>query len=677
MKNIVTIDNGKKLRGEASMPLIKVTLTNDYLQKAMRVSPTEALAELIWNALDADATQVNVSIKRDRIDKVESIKIQDDGHGISYDTIHDTFGNLGNSIKIRKDKTPAGRGYHGRYGSGRYKALSLGSHVTWKSVYIDSVKGKREFVIKCNRFKATSFDVSDDLKITEQPTGVLVTIEGIQERAATINTDRLVSDLIKKFAAYIFAYQNIKIIVDDKQLNPSHFIDDERKYEISVRDDIKALVRLIKWKEGDNSRLYICSENGISFLDMPLGVSHGDLPLSVYLQSNYFEELQEQNILELINTLEEFQKLQKRVREIVRDYYREWLAKSAADAVLKLKKEGVYPYEGKPKDIIETAERQVFDICAVKIHEMHPELPKAAKDQQKLMLRLLKEALVQKPNELKRILREVLELPENDLKDFVDILNKTSLSAIINTTKMVSDRLSFLNGLEQIIYDKQYSKHLKERSQLHKILLEELWIFGEQYTYGCSDMRLYNVLKEYVKHLGREELAKDLKPEEIKDLSDIPDICLWSQYGGRNPGEIENLVIELKRPSVTINLSELNQISEYAYAVSKNPRFPKEKTQWKFILIGSAIREQANFALKKHKGLPGCYICHDDDSLTVWVKDWGQIINEATARHKYLEENLKLAVKGNSEGFSYLQDKYSEYLPGQFISDVEEDVSVS
>jgi hypothetical protein len=672
MKNIITIDYGKKLWGETSMPLIKVMLTNDYLQKVMRVSPTEALAELIWNALDADATQVIVSFKRDGLDKVENIRIQDNGHGIFYDTINDTFGNLGNSIKIRKDKTPAGRGYHGKYGSGRYKALSLGSHVTWKSVYFDSDLGNREFVIKCNHFKATTFDVSDEPKITDQPTGVIVNIEGIQERAATINTDKLISDLIKRFAAYILAYKDIKIIVDDKQLNPSHFIEDEREYDISVQDDIKAVVHLIRWKEGDYSRLYICTENGISLLDMPLGVNHGDLPLSVYLQSKYFEELQEHNILELINTIEEFQELQKRVREIVRDYYREWLTKSAADAVQNLKKEGVYPYKGKPKDIIEKAERQVFDICAVKIHEMHPEFSKASKSHQKLMLKLLKEALVQKPSGLNRILREVLELPEDDLKDFAEILKKTSLSAIISTTKMVSDRLKFLNGLEQIIYDKRYSQHLKERSQLHKILLGELWIFGEQYTYGCDDLKLYNVLKEYVKYLGREELAKELKPEEIKDLNDIPDICLWSQYGGREPGEVENLVIELKRPSVTIDDPELTQISKYAYAVANNRRFPKEKTTWKFILVGSAISKRVeDLHLKEYQGLSG-YYGGKDDSLTIWVKDWGQIINEAAARHKYLQENLKLAVEDNAEGLSYLQRKYSEYFPDQISFDIEE-----
>jgi len=662
MKNIVTIKDGRKLWGEASMPLLNVTLTNDYLQKAIRVSSTEALAELIWNALDADAKLVNVSFARDGLKNIENIKMQDNGHGISYDTINDTFGNLGNSVKIRKDKTPSGRAYHGKYGSGRYKAFSLGSNVTWKSVYIDPVKGKQEFIIKCNRRRATTFDVSDDLKKTEQPTGVLVTIDGIQERAAAIDTDRLISELIKKFAAYILAYQDIKIIVDDKQLDPYRFIEDEQKYELVVQDGVKALVHLIRWKEGNNSQLYVCSENGISLLDMPLGVSHGDLSLSVYLQSIYFEKLQKQNILELRTTLKEFNDLQKRVKEIVRAYYREYLAKSAASAVQNLKKEGVYPYEGNPKDLIEKAERQVFDICTVKIHEMHPGFPKASKDQQKLMLKLLKEALVQKPNELKRILREVLELPENDLKDFVEILNKTSLSAIISTTKMVSDRLSFLNGLEQIVYDKHYSKRLKERSQLHKILLNELWIFGEQYTYGCDDLRLYNVLKEYVKYLGREELAKDLDPEEIKDLKDIPDICLWNQYGGRMPGQVENLVIELKRPSVIINHSEIIQISDYAYAVSSNQRFPKDKTRWKFILVGSAISERANFTLKKHQGLSGYYTGTDDDSLTVWVRDWGQIMNEAAARHKYLQENLQLAVQDNNEGLDYLQNKYSEYL---------------
>ncbi len=128
------------------------------------------------------------------------------------------------------------------------------------------------------------------------------------------------------------------------------------------------------------------------------------------------------------------------------------------------------------------------------------------------------------------------------------------------------------------------------------------------------------------------------------------------------------MVIELKRPAVEISPIEINQIADYAFEVSKNQRFPRDKTKWKFILIGKAISERAAFSLKKYQGENGYYTGTEDDSLTVWVKDWGQIINEAAARHKYLEENLKLAVGDNSEGMRYLQEKYCELLPEECLN---------
>lgn len=275
------------------------------------------------------------------------------------------------------------------------------------------------------------------------------------------------------------------------------------------------------------------------------------------------------------------------------------------------------------------------------------------------MLNLIKEALQQRPSELHRIFQEVLELSDDQIRDFSDILNKTTLSAMISTTKMVSDRLKFLNGLDQIIYKPELSKKLKERSQLHKILLKELWIFGEQYTYGCDDIKLYNVLKEYVKFLGRDELATNLTSEEITQLNDIPDLCLWNQYNLGHPEEVANLVVELKRPDVKIGEEELNQIKNYARKVAIHPRFPKDKTSWVFLLVSSDLNDQAKWEMKDKKN--SCYL--HTDNVYIYIKDWGQVINEAYARQKYLEESLKLAVTENSEGMNYLLQKYSQLLP--------------
>ncbi|CFX15268.1 Uncharacterized [Syntrophomonas zehnderi OL-4] len=110
-----------------------------------------------------------------------------------------------------------------------------------------------------------------------------------------------------------------------------------------------------------------------------------------------------------------------------------------------------------------------------------------------------------------------------------------------------------------------------------------------------------------------------------------------------------------------LSMQEVEQITDYAFAVADNPRFPKEKTKWTFLLTGSAINKNTKRRLREYENEFGLYV--REDNVTVWVKDWGQIINEAYARHKYLEDSLKLAATDNSEGLGFLIEKHSQLIP--------------
>lgn len=232
---------------------------------------------------------------------------------------------------------------------------------------------------------------------------------------------------------------------------------------------------------------------------------------------------------------------------------------------------------------------------------------------------------------------------------------------MINTAKLISNRIAFINGLENILYSGEYHKRLKERSQLHKILLGELWLFGEQYQYGYDDISLKNVLKDHLQILGRDKLLEDINFKDIKDLNDIPDIGLWRQYIGATEDSYENLVIELKRPSCIISQDEISQIKRYAYAVEENSYFDKEKTKWKFILIGIRLDKYSKMEISQSDRAPG--LISKTDNIEVWVKEWNQIIQEAKGKHKFLKDKLELEVKDNEEGINYLRQKYKEYLP--------------
>ncbi len=103
----------------------RVKVKKDHLSQIASGSPELALAEMIWNALDADSTTVDVRFHEGPLG-VDEITITDNGTGIPYGQAESLFEALGGSWKARRQKTDKGRFLHGKEGKGRFKAFVLG-----------------------------------------------------------------------------------------------------------------------------------------------------------------------------------------------------------------------------------------------------------------------------------------------------------------------------------------------------------------------------------------------------------------------------------------------------------------------------------------------------------------------------------------------------------------------
>lgn len=119
------------------MAKLTVSAAPDHLQRLTGKSPVVGLSELIWNALDADATNVTITIERTPFDAVDRVIVADDGHGFTADEVEDLFKAVGGSWKktAPNGRTPSGeRELHGTKGEGRWKALAIGDGVSWRSI---------------------------------------------------------------------------------------------------------------------------------------------------------------------------------------------------------------------------------------------------------------------------------------------------------------------------------------------------------------------------------------------------------------------------------------------------------------------------------------------------------------------------------------------------------------
>lgn len=652
-----------------SLEQLEVQVTHEHLKKLLKTRPIKALEELIWNALDADANKIDIIFEKNEIGGIESIIISDNGHGMNYNHINDFFGNLGNSYKLGARFSPTGRKYHGHNGEGRYRAFVLGEQVEWLTVCEYSKGDIKSFKITGKVHELRTFSVSKLEQAFTSNTGVTVKLTNLIHEHVDVfsNNTHLIQQLTSTFAPYILAHKNIKIIVDGIEINAENFIKNVTKHSLfeilETGELLRGKIKIIEWKAGTLKNAFLGDENDEYYDEETSGLKAGAFSHTVYITSSIIKELYQKNEIQARELDERYKFLKDTSVDILRTMYREKLSHEASEEIKWLKEKNIYPYMGEPKNEIEKATRQVFDIFAFKINELIPEFSKATKNSKQFTYRLLKEALELNPSSLETILKEVLELSPVQQDELASLLEKTSLESIINTTTLITNRIKFLYGLEEILYGVDFHKRLKERSQLHKILLDELWLFGEHYTYSYDDISLKNILKKHIKELGRNDLLESIDINEIKNLNDIPDIGLSRQCILGEQDHYENLVIELKRPSCIIGQKEITQIKSYAFAIEENEYFDKEKTKWKFILIGVKLDKFTLREINQQGRAKGHIYTSADGHVEVWVKEWGQIIQDAKGKYHHLKNKLELEVKDNKEGLEYLQEKYKVYLP--------------
>lgn len=652
---------------------VNVEITQEHFDRSIKGSPKEAVKELIWNACDADAKNIEVSFDYDGIAGAESVSdiyVKDDGHGIAIDRIEEYFGKYGRSQKTYSDKSPGGRIYHGKLGQGRYKSLAAGNFLDWDSVFRDESGTLLRCEIHINSASRMNISYSETAEKAEpEHTGTIVHIHGIPDEKIGFITKmaepmETIPDLLATFAPYLLAYTDITIKYNGVTVDPAQQIksqeDQELVYEEDGKEPIKARLSAITWKEAQFNKLYICGSSGVVYAEMdytPLKRTS----TSLYLMGDLFEQMHRDNTLAMGNTNPAYAYFEEEAKKFARALVGEQEEEDAAVEIARIKEEGIYPYDGEPEDDMKKAERDVFDVFAVQVNRAVPQLKSSSRQTKKLTYRLMREAINTNPASIKTILTEVFNLTQQQQDDLAELLTHTSLPDIIDTAKTVSDRLVFLQVLEEMVYNDSVGKAIKERTQFHKVLLKELWIFGEKYTLGTSDQSLRNLLKAHLNCLGRDELTPEIPPEAVEDLTRIPDLCLFQQICPSYEN-FEHLVIELKRPTLTLSLKEMDQIRDYALTVAENPMFDKTRTKWHFVLLGQRLDQHVQRALRNQTVGEGNF--YNADNVSISVFEWSKIIQDNKLKYEYLRRKLNHQLSSDPNFASdYLRTKHAELFP--------------
>lgn len=649
------------------MQQIEVKVENDHIQRITTAKPLAAISELIWNAYDADAREVKVELEEGQLTKLGLIRIIDDGTGIPSDEVETFFQSLGGSWKKRAVKTSGGRSIHGEKGQGRFKAFALGERVTW----VSHNAGKK-FSISGDKSNLKRFSISETVPAASA--GCTVEIEHIVRDFEIWTADGFAEQVRDVFALQLYEDPDFRIIYDGEDIDARGAIKDVTPYEVTaITEDgheYTATLEIIEWRKKVERKLMLCLPGRFSFNEIAPGIHARGFDFTAYLTADYFQSLADDNTEGLVELDPASMALVEASKTKLREHFREREAERSRGKIHEWKEAKIYPYEGKSSDPIEMNERQVFDVVALNLADYSPDFEKAPSKQQKLILQLVKAAIESGPDALPEILESVVDLPKNKQEELAELLRKTSLTAVINAAKSVTNRLEFLRALQILVFEPNSKRQLLERSQLHRIIAQETWVFGEQFNLLNDDEDLSAVLRSHIRLLGsdnddntpRESLAPKEPVLDANGKAAIVDLMLSCRVPTATDEERKHLVVELKRPSQSLNEDVINQIKKYAKAVALDDRFKHSSVEWDFVAVANRFTNDAQLEARQ-SGKPRGLVLELDDpiKIRVWAKTWGEIIQEAEGRLTFYKRRLEYQAN-DKEALRYLRTINVDYL---------------
>ena len=469
-----------------------------------------------------------------------------------------------------------------------------------------------------------------------------------------------------EFALHLDRFPDFQISFLGDALDPNVVIDARTEIPLELPEDVDGAAQLtiIEWKLDNVERhLYLCSREGTIVDELPPRVQAPGAEFTAYLTWDGFHS---NNPLILEDDTET---PAGKVIDAARAALRLHLAASSrrreAEAVKRWQEEGVYPFSGEPQDSVEGASRSVFNVIAMAASRTLDETK--SRYLKAMSLGLLKSTLESDPESLIPIMQKVAQLPAARIEELKQILDRSSITQLIQVGKEIGSRVEFLNGLDSILFDRGTRQRLLERRQLHRILVHETWLFGEEWTLTGDDEPLDAVLRKFLTRLDGAELASTQLTDRIvreDGRRAIPDLVLGRSLETREDHS-RQLVVELKRPSHTLTPTDVDQLRSYASAITNDERFARPNVTWDFWLVGNETSREVDEMRAQTHLAHG--IVQSSTNYQLLVRTWAEVLSDARHRLKFVQRSLQYESSKDT-GLAHLREKYAEYLPPEDAS---------
>lgn len=629
----------------------KAEIGNEGIKKHFENTEVwEPLFELVWNGFDANAASVKVTLRENGMNSVDEVSVLDDGDGIDHTTLAETFGRFNDSTK-KTDFTQ-----HGAHGRGRLAFHRVCRNAAW---YTRSARGDAVIEVDATTIKAYAGNVLEPAMqrkaLQSLKYGTLVELSGFTTNLPEVDTLRT------KFSTefgWLLAVRPEKILTINEKLVtvPAHEI---TSVSLSV-NGTEFAVQLIRWENKPSSeKSYVYLMNGRGDLAYKVLSTLNNKPnfyTSVCITSTWADNFSKER--DLFNqdahtpNSRTWKQLLSQLSKLTDSIYDEFLRNKAEQVVQGYEDEGHFPtYEG--LDDTERAWRQRHARELVKqIYIADPQVfHKATKKQLKIIIRLLDRLAVSNENDaLLDVLNGALDLDNESMERLAGQLQQTSLENIVASIEVLQRRALAVQKLRYVM--NEHYRDVLETPDLQQIIENNTWLFGPKYeTLGAEEdsfTKIARRLRDSV--VGRSTIDDDDvdSPDDLAGAQRQTDLFLarkFPTFDSSGQQIYRCIVIEIKRPAISLNKKHLRQLEDYADIIKKYPEFTSAKMHFDLILIGRQISSADEQIKSRLNGLipRGEHgLVADDPRMKLYVLNWYSLLDSFELSNSFMLEKLKL-----------------------------------
>lgn len=636
--------------------IIPVSVKNQSIDSSGITSDYKAaISEYIWNGFEANAKRVSIEYTLNEAFGVKELIIKDNGDGINYDELEETFGAF---LASKKNLLSLQMKSKANKGKGRFSFIAFSSNAEWHTVYKDNNVYK-EYDINMSSDKKEVIDCSEPQLSDRQETGTEVKFTNINTLTEeNMGFEIIEPALLKDFAWFLYLYKNknVEIVVNDEKIDYEKYINTELSEKSMVTiEGYRFEINLVVWQESISEKFccyYFDDKNVLkgkrttTFNRNTINFNH-----SVFVKSEFFDDKEnvisdhddtQINMFEHLDEKKILKKLHKEIQMLIEKKISVYLSDKAEEAVeAMITERKTFPEF--PKDVYGQMRKNDLKRVTKEIFKLEPLIfHKLKQIQEKSLLGFLNLLLSSEEREnVLTIIEQVVELSPQQRSDFSMILKKTSLENIIDTIKFIEDRYKVIELLKSIVYD--LTKFANERDHVQKIVERHFWLFGEQYNLASADQRMQKALEQYRNILyGEEDITVELNSDAENERR--MDIFLCNTRNIETTFETtleENIVVELKAPRVLLTKKVLRQIEDYMDYVRRQPQFNSELRKWKFIAVCKEVDDYVKSQYKAFEDKGKVGLVFRVDNCEVYALTWDDIFKSFEIKHKPMLERLK------------------------------------